>query len=121
MAGAIAPDGKRVAAVDPDGKIAIYPVDGGEAMSVPGVTVGERALEWLPDGKSLLIAKLDVPNVVYELEISSGKRKLFRTLPVPDGVSAQDLSSPVFSADFKSYVYSYTRIVSDLYVVDGLK
>jgi serine/threonine protein kinase/dipeptidyl aminopeptidase/acylaminoacyl peptidase len=121
MAGAIAPDGKRVAAVDPDGKIAIYPVDGGEAMSVPGVTVGERALEWLPDGKSLLIAKLDVPNVVYELEISTGKRKLFRTLPIPDGVSAQDLSSPVFSADFKSYVYSYTRIVSDLYVVDGLK
>ena len=121
MSGAIAPDGKRVAAVDPEGKIAIYPVDGGEAANIPGVAVGERTLEWLPDGKSMLIARLDVPNVIYEVEISTGKRKIFRTIPLPEGLSGQDLSSPIFSSDFKSYVYSYSRIVSDLYVVEGLK
>jgi hypothetical protein len=55
------------------------------------------------------------------VEVSSGKRKAFRTMPVPDGVRAEDLSAPVFSADFKSYVYAYTRIASDLYVVEGLK
>jgi WD40 repeat protein len=121
MTGTIAPDGKRVAAVGPQGKIAIYPVDGGEAITVPEVAERERAMEWLPDGKSLLIAQVDAPNVVYEVEVSTGKRKLFRTLAVPDGVRAEDLSSPIFSADFKSYVYAYTRIASDLYVVEGLK
>jgi len=118
---AITPDGKRVAAVDPDGKIVTYPIDGGEPASVPGTTAGERPLTWLPDGKSLLLAQGGAPNVVYEVEASTGKRKLFRTLPVPDGARADDLGFPIFSADFKSYVYGYTRIVSDLYVVEGLK
>jgi len=119
--GAIAPDGKRVAAVDPDGKIAIYSVDGGEATSVPGTKTDERALQWLSDGKSLLVARIGSPNVVYEVEAGTGKRKLFRTIPGPDGARAEDLGFPIFSADFKSYVYAYTRIVSDLYVVEGLK
>src|ERR1043166_349336 len=119
--GAIAPDGKRVAAVDPNGKIAIYPLEGGEATSVPGTAVGERPVDWLPAGKSLLVSRVDTPNVIYEVEVSTGKRKAFRTMPVPDGVRAEDLSAPVFSADFKSYVYAYTRIASDLYVVEGLK
>ena len=64
---------------------------------------------------------MDSPNAVYEIEISTGKRKLFRTFSVPDGVRAEDLGTPIFSADFKSYVYAYTRIASDLYVVEGLK
>jgi hypothetical protein len=42
-------------------------------------------------------------------------------MPVPEGLRPQDLSSPLFAPDLKSYVYSYTRIASDLYVVEGLK
>jgi serine/threonine protein kinase len=121
MAGIISPDGKRVAAVDPDGKIALYSTDGGEAITVPGTLPGERAIEWTADAKSLLVIRQDVPNVVNEVEISTGKRKPFRTLPVPDGIRAEDLASPVFSADFKSYVMAYSRIASDLYVVEGLR
>ena len=69
----------------------------------------------------MLVARVDTPNAVYEVEVSTGKRKLFRTLPLPDGARAEDLGFPIFSADFKSYVYTYIRIVSDLYVVEGLK
>jgi hypothetical protein len=75
----------------------------------------------MPDGKSLLTARNETPNEVYEVEVSTGKRKPFRTIPVPDGMQPEDLGTPLFSADFKSYAYSYTRIVSDLYVVEGLK
>jgi WD40 repeat protein len=121
VCGSVAPDGKRVAAVSPEGEIVIYSVDGGEATTVPGTLPGERGLQWLPDGKSLLVARVDTPNVVYEVEVSTGKRKPFRTIPVPDGARAEDLGFPIFSSDFKSYVYGYTRIVSDLYVVEGLK
>jgi eukaryotic-like serine/threonine-protein kinase len=121
MTGTISPDGRRVAAVDPEGRIAIYSVDGGEATSVPGTTAGERALHWLPDGRSLLTARIDAPNIVYEVEVSTGKRKPFKTIPVPEGLRAEDLGFPIFSADFKSYVYAYSRIASDLYVVEGLK
>ena len=121
MAGTIAPDGKRVAAVSPEGKITIYPVEGGEVTALPDTAVGERPVGWLPGGKSLLTARTEAPNVVYEVELDTGKRRIFRTIPVPDGIRAEDLSTPIFSADFKSYVYAYTRIGSDLYVVEGLR
>ena len=121
IAGSISPDGKRVAAADPDGKIAIYSVDGGEPAAVAGTTSQDRALQWMPDGKSLLVAVVDAPNVVYEVEVGTGKRKLFRTIPIPDGARAADLGYPIFSKDFQSYVYAFGKIESDLYVVEGLK
>lgn len=121
MAGTISPDGKRVAAADPNGKIAIYSVDGGEPAAVAGTTAGDRVVQWMPDGKSLLVAAVDAPNSVYEVEVSTGKRKLFRTIAVPDGARAADLGFPIFSKDFKSYVYAFGKIESDLYVVEGLK
>jgi hypothetical protein len=58
-------------------------VDGDEPFSVPGTLSGGRDLEWLPAGKSLLAARIDSPNVVYEIELASGKRKPFRTIAVP--------------------------------------
>jgi len=39
-------------------------------------------------------------------------------MPVPEGLRPQNLLSPLFAPDLK--VYSYTRIASDLYVVEGL-
>ncbi len=121
MSGTISPDGKRVAAVDPQGKLVIYTVDGGSSQSIPGVRSGDRALRWMADGKTLLVAPVDRPNVIFALDTLTGQRKPYRTMLVPDGLHAQDLSSPLFAPDLKSYVYSYTRIASDLYVVEGLK
>ncbi len=96
------------------------PLGGRQPNVVPGTAVRERGLAWLSDGKSLLTARVEAPNVVEQVELSTGKRKIFRTIPVPDGARAEDLSTPIFCADFRSYVYAYTRIGSDLYVVEGL-
>ena len=49
---------------------------------------------------------------------TTGQRKLFKSMPVPEGLRPQNLLSPLFAPDLK--VYSYTRIASDLYVVEGL-
>jgi Tol biopolymer transport system component len=112
---------KKVAAVDPDGKLVFYSVEGGEPESIPGAREGDRVVRWTLDGKSLLISTLAAPNAIDELDISTGKRKPYRIMAVPDGIAAQDVGSPIFAADFKSYVYAYTRIGSDLYVVEGLR
>jgi Tol biopolymer transport system component len=121
LSGTISPDMKKVAAVDPDGKLVFYSVEGGEPESIPGAREGDRVVRWTLDGKSLLISTLAAPNAIDELDISTGKRKPYRIMAVPDGIAAQDVGSPIFAADFKSYVYAYTRIGSDLYVVEGLR
>jgi len=90
-------------------------------MGFGGVEPGDRLVRWGSDGKTLLVASLGAPNVVSFLDLATGKRRPFRTMPVPDGLHGQDVGLPLLSDDLKSYVYSYTRIASDLYVVDGLR
>jgi hypothetical protein len=43
------------------------------------------------------------------------------TISPADPAGVQGLAGLKFSADGKSYAYSALRIISDLYVVDGLK
>jgi Tol biopolymer transport system component len=117
----ISPDGKQVAAHDPEGKISIYPVDGGKPFPVPGVQAGDLPLQWTPDGKGLLVGDSEIPAPVYIIDLATGQRKLFKTVTPADPTGLFDGAPPNFSRDLKSYVYSYTRITSDLYIVEGLK
>lgn len=117
----ISPDGERVAAQDPQGGISIYPVNAGAAVPVPNVHPGDVAIQWTPDGKALLVGRREVPARVFTIDLGSGQRKPFKTFPPTDPTGIFSYIPPQFSRDLKSYVYSYVRITSDLYVVDGLK
>ena len=119
--GCISPDGKRVAAQDPNGKVTIYPVDGGDPISLPNVQLGEVPIQWSADGKGLLVGDWEVPTPVFFIDMTTGQRKLLKTVTPADPTGLFNGSPPIFSRDLKSYVYSYTRITSDLYIVEGLK
>ena len=117
----ISPDGKRVAAQDPNAKITIYPVDSGTAVTVPNLQPGDLPVQWTPGGKALLVGRREVPARVFLVDLKSGARKLFKTVSPADSTGLFSNAPPQFSRDLKSYVYTYQRITSDLYVVDGLK
>ena len=119
--GCISPDGKRVAALDPQGKPVIYDVAGGPPAFIPSVQNDELPVQWTADGKSLLVGGREIPTRVFMINLATGQRKLFKTFSSSDPTGLTDNSPPNFSRDLKSYVYSYTRITSDLYIVDGLK
>jgi hypothetical protein len=117
----ISPDGTRVAAQDPNGLITIYPVSGGSPVNVPNVQPGDVPVQWTQDGKSLLVGRREVPTRVFTIDMATGQRKLFRSFSPSDPTGLFSNAPPVFSSDLKSYVYTYQRITSDLYIVDGLK
>jgi eukaryotic-like serine/threonine-protein kinase len=117
----ISPDGKQVAARDPQGKISVYPVGGGEPIAVTHTEPGEEPVQWTPDGKSILVGKREVPARVFVVNLASGERRLMQSFMPADPTGLFGNSSPTFSSDLKKYVYSYQRITSDLYIVDGLK
>jgi hypothetical protein len=119
--GCISPDGKKVAALDPDGKLTIYQVADGKGTPIPGALPGENAVQWTQDEKSLLVGRVGLPNEVFLIDLATGNRKLFHTFTLADTAGLVDTAPPSLSADLKSYVYSYTRITSDLYVVEGLR
>jgi hypothetical protein len=116
--GCISPDGKRLAT---QGRPTIYNVDGGAPLLVPGVQDGNEPAQWTADGKSLLVGRTDIPNRVFMIDLASGQHKLFKAFSPVDPTGLLDNAPPNFSRDLKSYIYSYTRITSDLYVVAGLK
>jgi hypothetical protein len=55
------------------------------------------------------------------LNVVSGERQLFKEMHPTDTTGLCDLSHILFSADGRAYVYSYMRMLSELYLVKGLK
>lgn len=49
------------------------------------------------------------------------RRQPWKEIAPADLARAQGIPTIKFSADGKSYAYSMLRVLSDLYVVDGLK
>ena len=83
---------------------------------------GEVPTGWTTDGRSLYIYRpSELPARVYRIEISTGKRMLWKQI-MPSDSAGVDLISPILiTPPGKSYVYEYGRTLSDLYLVEGLK
>lgn len=117
----ISPDGKQVAARNPEGRITIYPAEAGAPVAVPNVQPGDLPVQWTPDGKSLLVGRREVPSRIFIIDLATGQRKPFRSFSPADPTGLFSNAPPQFSRDLKSYVFTYQRITSDLYIVDGLR
>ena len=50
----------------------------------------------------------------------SGKRELWKELTRPTRPHS-NVASPAIAADGKTYAYSYNRILSDMFLVEGMK
>ena len=116
------PDGKWIAAKEIASKQSfLYPVDGGEPRTIPGLMPGEN-FDWTSDPRFMTVTQWEkLPVKIYRLDIVSGQRQLFKEMNPMDVTGLCDLDHIMFSADGHSYVYGYTRLLSDLYLVKGLK
>ena len=118
--GCISSNGALIAATDPNGHPVFYDVATGNATPIPGVLDGDEPIQWV-DERHIIIGRAEIPVRVFTIDLSTGKRTLFRTFNPMDATGLIDNAPPNFSVDLKSYIYSYSRITSDLYVLDGLK
>ena len=118
----VSSDGKSVAAIGPDHKCALYPVDGGSPRPVDGVAEGEFPLRFSPDNRSLFLWKRgDIPARVSKIDIETGRREVWKDLLPADPAGVERISNVLVAPDGKSYAYCYARLLSDLFVVEGLK
>ena len=116
------PDGKFVLAIDAKRARWLYPIAGGEPVKLNFVpNPDERIMGFFDGGKSLLVRTASVPVKVTRVDIATGRREPFKEIMPADPAGVQAIPTLRFSADGKSYAYSVGRILSDLFVVDGLK
>ncbi len=118
---ALSPDGQTIIGHDLSGSLPqLYPLDGGPPRAIPGLLPGEVYF-WSGDPHFLYVYQLrPSPNKVYRLNVVSGERQLFKELHPADTTGLCDMSHILISADGRAYVYSYIRMLSELYMVKGL-
>ena len=120
--GLVTPDGKFLLAIDRKRQRWLYPLAGGEPQKFNVVpNPNERIMGFFPDGKSVQVRSLTIPMEITRVDIATGHREPWKEIVPADTAGVQSIPSIRFSADGKAYAYSVGRILSDLYVVDGLR
>jgi WD40 repeat protein len=118
--GALSPDGQWVATIGHDGHF-LYPVEGGERRPLPGLTIEEWPVGWSADSRAVLLRREGaLPMPLLRLDPITGRKEPWKELAPPDRAGVIWMS-PLVAADGASYVYTYHRLLSDLYLVVGLK
>jgi eukaryotic-like serine/threonine-protein kinase len=120
----VSPDEKLFAAIGPDGQITLYPVEGGEPRVVPVADLrkGTVPLQWSLDGTFLyLYERESLPAKIRRLDIATLQLEPWKELLPGDSTGIVRVPNVDLSADGQSYVYTYSRRLSELYLAEGLR
>jgi len=119
---AVSPDGKRIAVNGPQQKLMMLSLDGGEPRQVPGSVDDENAIRWSADGRYLFTSVLgDRPSRIYRIDLQNGQRQVWREFHPGDPAGVIFVMPTAMTPDGNSYVYTYMKMESQLFVVEGLK
>jgi hypothetical protein len=116
-----APDSKSTVLARPDGTVYVYPLSGGEPAAVPGLDPGDNVDQRSLDGRFLFVHRVgEMPAKVFRLDLSTGRKQLWRTLMPADAAGVPEIRPPIPTPGGEAYVYSYERTLSELYLVAGV-
>jgi len=115
-------NGELVAGTNSERRIFISSVAGGDPRPVPGTERDESPAAFSADSRSLYVLRTgEVPAQVFQVDIATGRRTLWKTIEPVDAAGISTIGGLIITPDAKSYIYSYIRSLSDLYLVEGLK
>jgi eukaryotic-like serine/threonine-protein kinase len=118
----VSPDGQSFAAWRADDtQMKLYPMEGGDPKPIVGL-LPDEGFTWSSDPHVVYAySGKTAPVRIYRLNIVTGKREFFKEINPSDETGLCNLSHLIFSANGKSWVFGYTRSLSELYLVSGLK
>ena len=115
----VTPDGRFVLGRAPDRNFYFYPIAGGAPVPVPALKRGDVPTRFSPDGRALFVATFGkIPAMLYKVDLTTGARKLWREAMPADPAGLINVGPILVTPDGTTTVYSYTRLLSDLYIVD---
>lgn len=119
----LSPDGKLVLAwADDKQKFFAYPVEGGEPREVPGLSKDDQPVQWSADGSSIFFFRTENTGAkIYRMEIASGRKDLWKEIAPTDLTGFISVDGVLMTRDGKSIVYGDRRILSQLFLAEGMK
>jgi hypothetical protein len=116
----VSPDGKRYLAWDREG-LGVFSTEDGHRLVKNLPDVG-TPFAWA-DARSVYIQASDNSKgcLIEKLDLGSKQRQLVRNMAPPDGIGVLGCTGVALARDGKTWVYSYNRELSELYLVTGLE
>jgi len=119
----ISPDGKMLAAVGEEGAYQMLPVDGGKPRPIRGPLPGDELIQWSSDGRFLFLRGPSDSAIEFSrVDLSTGRREPWKRVEPADpvGLIGFQPASVHMTPDGKSYVYTYWKVLTELYLVDSV-
>jgi eukaryotic-like serine/threonine-protein kinase len=120
----LSPDGRNTAVLGPDGKWGVWPLDGSGLRPIPGLDSKYYVSGWSQDGESVYVLSSQRPEgaaKVYRVNAITGKMEFWKTFGENLKAGVASVGGPHFSSDGNAYAYVYVQVLSQAYVVKGLK
>jgi Tol biopolymer transport system component len=117
----LSPDGSHVWLTAPDGTPALYSTTRAEPpQPLKGALPNESPVAWSADGRSVYMSvQSTVPMRIVRVDLATGARTPWKEM-TPSQVAGLRLGQVTMTPDGRSVLYSYSALLSNLYVVDGL-
>ena len=118
----VAKDGMRIVGIKASGEAVIFDTSTKKLQAIPGIGPGESVQGWTDDGQALLLtASTPWEAQIYRVEVGSGKRNLLQKFELEDKAGSSLNMRALYEERSKTYVYNVRRILSNLYIVEGLE
>jgi len=118
----VSPDGLQILYSKPGGTWLVQSAGGGTAQAVPGLATDDQVIRWSADGSSVYVFRAaNVPCRLERLDLASGRRVLVREVAPADRTGVFRITGAALTDDTRSYAYSYQRMTSQLFVVEGAR
>lgn len=119
---AVNASGTAVTSQDLDGKLKLFPLEGGAPTEIPGLLPGEDLLAWLPGDASYLAARRnDIPLHVFQVDVPGGARRLHTEIGPVNRGGLRGVWPITFSRDGSAVAYNVSLLFSELFVADDLR
>jgi hypothetical protein len=119
---AVAKDGTRIAGRGASGEAEVFDKGTQKVEAVPGIRPQDAIEKWTEDGEALLVTTSTPWEAeVYRVEVATGKRSLLQKMELRERAGSSVNLKMYYAEGSKTYVYNVRRILSTLFVVEGLE
>jgi hypothetical protein len=118
----ISPDAKKLATTGPGRQVFLCPLDGGKPRLLESLQPGDLPIRFSADGRILYCSRPgNATAEILRCDMERPRFEVFRQVRLRDPAGAISLFPIDITPDGAHYIYGYMRILSDLYLVDGLR
>jgi len=120
--GTVSPGGLQILYSKPGGSYFIQRAGDGSPQPVPGLTLEDEVIRWTADSRSAYVFRsATMPFRLERVDLASGRRLLVREVAPSDRTGVLYTTGGTLTDDARFYAYSYARMTSQLFVVEGAR